>query len=312
MNFGVAQSSDKVLRNGSLPNKVIAILVLAALAVVGNYFAVTLFHGTDFLFGSIAALVAVRIFGIRAGCFVALVGSTVTYFDWGHPYAIITFTLEIAVVGLVSRRVGNLVLADAIYWLFVGGSAVIFFYSQFVGVPPESAVYIALKQAVNGMLNAVLAGFIMELGRVYVPAMRRVLPITSLRTVLFYSMAIVIMGFSTAFVLLQTKFAYEGAFNRMNTAMSVLASWADSELEANNGDENLTRKVFEERVSSVLSRIDSNNFPLSGVSIGIIYSDGRVGILSGSLRSINGEGTVVVSQHGVDQCEVVRQNWTAC
>lgn len=301
MNFGVAQSSDKALITGSLPNKFIAILVLAALAVVGNYFAITLFHGIDFLFGSIAALVAVRIFGIRAGCFVALVGSTVTYFDWGHPYAIIIFTFEIAVVGLLSRRVGNLVLADAIYWLFVGFSTVIFLYSTFVGVPAESAIYIALKQAVNGMLNAVLAGFIMELGRVYVPTLRRALPITSLRTVLFYSMAVVIMGFSTTFVLLQTKFAYEGAVNRMNTAMSVLASWADSELESNDGDENLTRNVFEERVSSVLSRLDSNNFPLSGVSIGIIYSGGRVGILSGNLRSINGEGTVVVSQHGVNQ-----------
>tara|TARA_R110002020_G_scaffold428155_3_gene637689 strand:+ start:83550 stop:86735 length:3186 start_codon:yes stop_codon:yes gene_type:complete len=301
MNFGVAQSSDKVLGNVSLPYKSIAILVLAALAVVGNYFAITLFHGVDFLFGSIAALFAVRIFGIRAGCFVAFCGAIVTYFDWGHPYAIVIFTLEIGIVGLVSKRVGNLVLADAIFWLFVGVSTVIVLYSNFVGVPTESAVYIALKQAVNGMLNAVLAGFLMELSRVYVPMMRRFLPVTSLRTVLFYSMAVVIMGFSTTFVLVQTKFAYEGAVNRMNTAMSVLASWADSELNANDGDEDLTRTAFEERVSNVLSRIDSNNFPLSGVSIGIIYSDGEVAILTGSLRSVSGEGTVVVNENGADQ-----------
>jgi PAS domain S-box-containing protein len=301
MNFGVPQGSDTTVRRVSVSYEMIVTLALAVLAVVGNYFAVTLFHGIDFLFGSIAALIAVRIFGISYGCFVAFVGSTVTYFDWGHPYAIIIFTLEIAVVGLVSKRVGNLVLADAIYWLFVGGGIAIFFYSQFVEVPTESAAYIALKQAVNGMLNAVLAGFIMELCRVYVPALRQILPVTSLRTVLFYSMAVVIMSFSTTFVLLQTKFAYDGAVNRMNTAMSVLASWADSELEENDGDETLTRNDFEQRVASVLSRIDSSNFPLSGISIGIIYSDGRVGTISGNLRSITGKGSVVPGENGVDQ-----------
>lgn len=300
MTHGSTQVLDKSRLGLVLSFRWIMIFALAVLAVVGNYFAFTLFHGVDFLFGSIAALIALRVFGVGPGCFVAFAGATVTYFDWGHPYAVIIFTLEIAVVGLVSKRVRNLVLADAIYWASLGLISVILFYTVFVGVPLESAAYIALKQSVNGTLNALLAGFIMEMARVYIPATRRLLPVTSLRTVLFYSIAVVVMGSSTTFVLVQTKFAYQGAVTRMNTAMNMLVFWADRELLENGGDEEKTRTSFEERVSFVLSNIDSRNFPLSGVSLGIVYPDGQVSTISGTLRSIN-EGQIVTSELGVDQ-----------
>ncbi len=301
MTFGAAQALDNSSRRVALSSKWLMTFALATLAVVGNYFAFTIFHGVDFLFGSIAALIALRIFGIGPGCFVALVGATVTYFDWGHPYALIIFTLEIAVVGFVSRRVDNLVLADAIYWLFMGVGGVMLFYTMLMGLSAESAAYIALKQAVNGMLNAVLAAFIMELGRVYIPAIRRRLPSVHFRTVLFYFIAVVVMGSSTIFVFAQTQAAYKRAVNGMNTAMNVLVFWADRELEENDGDEDRTRIDFQDRVRLVLSRLDSRNFPLSEVSLGIVYSDGQVSTITGDLRSVYGEGQIVTGQHGVAQ-----------
>lgn len=278
-------------------------LVLAAVAVVGNYFAFNLFQGVDFLFGSVAALVALRLYGIRSGCIVAFIGAMVTYYDWGHPYAVIIFTLEVAVVGVLTRRIENLVLADAIYWLFLGVGGVTLFYSVFLGTSLETAVYIALKQAVNGMLNAVIAAFFLEIGRLYIPAVRRRLPMISFRNLLFYFVAVVVMGSSTAFVLAQSYSTYNRAVTGMNTAMTLLAFWADQEMEQTGGNEEQLRRAFNDRVSLVLSSLNRINFPLSAVSIGIVYPNGQVSAIAGDLRSTSPDGRLVIGRHGVNQWE---------
>ena len=286
-----------------MPRNCMVTLALAALAVVGNYFAFNLFQGIDFLFGSIAAFVALRLYGIRSGCFVAFIGSIVTYYDWGHPYAIIIFTLEVAVVGLVTRRIENLVLADAIYWLLLGVGGVTLFYSVFLGTSLESAVYIALKQSVNGMLNAVIAAFLLEVGRFYIPTVRHRLPAIPLRTLLFYFVAVIVMGSSTAFVLVQSRSAYNRAVSGVNTAMTLLAFWADHELKQTDGNVEQLRREFDNRVSPVLSSLSKINFPISAVSIGIVYPDGQVSSVTGDLRSTSQDGRVVIGESGVYQWE---------
>lgn len=278
-------------------------LALAAAAAAGNYFAFNLFQNIDFLFGSIAALVASRLYGIRSGCVVAFVGGIVTFYDWGHPYAIIILTLEVAVVGLLARRVENLVIADALYWLFVGFGSVTLFYNVFLGLSLETAIYIALKQTVNGVFNAVFAASILEIGRFYIPAVQQRLPTVSFRTVLFYFAALVVMVASTAFVLVQAQSTYNRAVASVNSLMMFVASWADEELEQTGGNEELLRGKAENRVSQAIANLNMMNIPVSAVSIGIAYPNGDVSTIVGELRSPSQDGRLVIDRQGISRWE---------
>jgi signal transduction histidine kinase len=131
---------------------------LAVLGLAGNYFGLPLYLGVDFLFGSIAALIALQMFGILAGTAVAAVAGSYTLVLWGHPYAAIIFTLEILFVGIARRRRrDSLVLLDGLFWLVLGFPLVMAFYRGLLHVDMVTAQLVALKQAVNGIFNALVA-----------------------------------------------------------------------------------------------------------------------------------------------------------
>lgn len=139
----------------------IILFLLTVAAVSGNYLSFPLFFGVDLLFGSIFALVALRIYGFTAGVLVGFIASSYTLALWDHPYAMIIFTLEALVVGwLVQRRnLQDLALADAIYWLF-GIPLAWLLYEYALGMDFLQASLIALKQPINGILNAIIANFL--------------------------------------------------------------------------------------------------------------------------------------------------------
>jgi signal transduction histidine kinase len=147
----------------SLP-KLLFFLLLSVLAVAGNYFNIALFFGVNFIFGSIAALVAIRLLGIVPGIITAFIGGGFTYLLWGHPYAAIIFTAEALFVGILMKRLPNnfrlLALADMIYWIFLGAPLVFVFYSHIMGMDFAQASLIALKQPVNGIMNALFAAIV--------------------------------------------------------------------------------------------------------------------------------------------------------
>ncbi len=153
-------------------------LVLLAAALLGNLLSVPLFFGVDFLFGSVAVLIAVRLLGPMAGTLIAALAGLYTLYLWGHPYALVIFTLEAAVVGLLLRRLtDNLLLADLLYWLCCGAPLIWLFYGQLMGLDTSRLLLIGLKQPINGLFNAFLATFVlMALPRRWLhwfPAMRR-------------------------------------------------------------------------------------------------------------------------------------------
>ncbi len=131
-------------------------LIVAGLA--GNYFKYPIFLDIDFLFGSIFAMLALQFFGLGRGILAAVIIAGYTYFAWNHPYAIIIMTAEIAAVGwLMTRRKTALVLADTLYWLFIGMPLVYMFYHLVMHVPPSSTYIVMTKQAMNGIANALVA-----------------------------------------------------------------------------------------------------------------------------------------------------------
>lgn len=135
------------------------LLIIAGLA--GNYFKFTLFLNVDFIFGSIFSMLALQYCGPRRGVVAAALIASYTGVTWNHPYAIITLTTEVMVVSLLmKRRKVGLVLADTLYWIFVG-MPLVFLFSHFVmQTPPGNTSLIITKQAVNGIANALIARLI--------------------------------------------------------------------------------------------------------------------------------------------------------
>ncbi|MEM9539673.1 MAG: response regulator [Cyanobacteria bacterium P01_E01_bin.42] len=154
---------DRTAKTQTLPASGLSFLVLMLLIIVGylgNYFHLTLFFSIDFLFGSIAVLMTAYFYGTFWGGIAGLIASSRTYFLWNHPYAIVIFTGEaLFVAALMRRSKHNLVFLDGMYWLFIGMPLVGLFYGAILPVSINGTILIALKQAVNGIFNAIIAYF---------------------------------------------------------------------------------------------------------------------------------------------------------
>ncbi|CAH1043640.1 response regulator [Halomonas sp. TD01] len=142
----------------------IATFGLVLLAVLGNMLSLPLFFGIHFIFGSVVVMLAIRLVGFWPAVWVALAGSAYTWVLWGHPYAMLVFTLEAVVVGLLYRRgLNNLVLADLAFWLVAGTTLILPLYTGVVGMDTTPAIMIALKQSLNGLFNALIAGLLVKI-----------------------------------------------------------------------------------------------------------------------------------------------------
>jgi PAS domain S-box-containing protein len=131
-------------------------LTLATLGVAGNFFALPLFFGANLIFGSIAVFVAIRLFGGIVGVLVAIPGALCTIALWGLPGPPGVFLAEAIFVAMTVRRLRYLVIADALFWILLGGILIGFGIGAF-GVATELAVPTLLA---NGVLNASIASAI--------------------------------------------------------------------------------------------------------------------------------------------------------
>ncbi|WP_017941876.1 MULTISPECIES: PAS domain S-box protein [unclassified Thioalkalivibrio] len=144
----------------------LATLALALLAVAGNYFHLPLLFGLDFIFGSIAVMLAVLLLGTLPAVIVAIAGGLYTLVLWGVPYPMVVFVIEALVVGLVYRRwLYNVVVADLLYWVVIGVPLVLLSYRGLIGMDWEPTTMIALKQAVNALFNTLIASLLVMLWR---------------------------------------------------------------------------------------------------------------------------------------------------
>jgi PAS domain S-box-containing protein len=137
-----------------------ALLILALLALAGNYFTWDLFFGISFLFGSIASLIVLYLFGNSWGLLVVFVSSIQTIFIWNHPYVAIIFILEILFIGLFRQQQQNILLLDMLYWILVGIPLGWVFYSLLLHLDNTQLLLTILKQAINGIANALIANLI--------------------------------------------------------------------------------------------------------------------------------------------------------
>jgi diguanylate cyclase (GGDEF)-like protein len=136
---------------------------LLILGLTGNYFNFSLHFGVDLIFGGIASLIAVRYFGLLYGGCMTMVISGYTFLLWNHPYAALIFTMEALFVGYCYKksRWKNIILIDVVYWVFIGIPLVFISYYYFLNMNFQGTLVIALKDFINGALNAWLAGVVM-------------------------------------------------------------------------------------------------------------------------------------------------------
>ncbi len=150
-----------ILSNNSIKTYMSNIPLFLALIVAGlagNYFNFPIFHNVYFFFGNIFALLALQFFGLGRGILAAAIIACYTWILRDHPYAFIILTAEVAIVGLLmARRKIGMVMADTLYWLFLGMPMAYLFFHVFMGVSISSTNIIITKHAVNGIANALLA-----------------------------------------------------------------------------------------------------------------------------------------------------------
>lgn len=160
------------------------VALLSGVAAVANLAVLPLAFGIQFLPGSLLAVLGVLLFG-GWGIPIGVIASLVTIHLWGHPWAVLIFSGEIIWLhlyllicqGLNSRRDrrrpnhpsfarrkddGGIILADISFWLLIGIPMVIVFYGFTLRLDSASVTAVALKQAVNGVINAAL-GFVLYL-----------------------------------------------------------------------------------------------------------------------------------------------------
>jgi two-component system, cell cycle sensor histidine kinase and response regulator CckA len=184
--------------NKSTGRTILAVAVLSALGLAGNWLSIPVAFGVSFIFGSIFSVIAVGLFGLWWGAAAALLASSYTYVLWGHPYAIVIFTAEILWIGAALRRgYSTILLIDALYWCTLGPLLILLFYGGVMNLGTQSVAIVLLKQAINGTLNALIAGVFL----LYAPLRRRIKPVQEPIKVLYST---VLLHLTTFFLMIPT------------------------------------------------------------------------------------------------------------
>ncbi|MFZ4479810.1 MAG: diguanylate cyclase domain-containing protein [Rhodoferax sp.] len=205
------------------------LLVLVAAGLAGNYFKYPLFLNIDFLFGSVFSMLALQFFGLRGGVLAAALVSSYTYLLWNHPYAIVVMTAEAAVVGwLMARRKMGMLLADSIYWIVLGMPLAFVCYHLMMKTSLSSTSIVMLKQAVNGVANALLARIVFAgiSGRYRVAQMQFQELVCNLLTAFILFPALVMLAISSRTDFDETDRSIRDAFEQKSRIMnSHLVDW---------------------------------------------------------------------------------------
>jgi signal transduction histidine kinase len=135
--------------------------LLLALGVLGNQYGWQMTFGVDILFGSVATLLAIALYGTWIGLIATGLAALVTVSLWNHGFAALALMGEgLFVVLFLKKFRQNLAMASGTFWIFLGIPQVLITYHLGLGFDLPMALMVALKQASNGLINAVVASMI--------------------------------------------------------------------------------------------------------------------------------------------------------
>lgn len=140
-----------------------ALACAVAAALVNLFGLVPLFGALTLHFGQAFALVALVMFGLRAGLFVSATAGLAFWWAsgaWAMPPLLMLETAAIAV--LMTRRL-PLVPAAVAFWLAIGLPLNYAMAVYWLQIPADVLHISVIKQGVNGLLNATLASGLVQL-----------------------------------------------------------------------------------------------------------------------------------------------------
>lgn len=222
------------MAEASTPGRRLAVVVLTALAVLGTIWPLPLFFGVHLLLGSTAAVLALLLWRGWTGLAMAALASLYTWKLWGHPWAIVIFTGELLWLSLAINRWngprsndsnGQIILWDIAYWALIGVPLVLVFYGGVLQIDQSNVAVVAVKQALNGLVNTSLAFVIFLVLRLTVS--RRSEQLVTLRGV-FVALVLTAITVPTAGLTLiasnQLRIATQnGVLDVLSTAASAVA-----------------------------------------------------------------------------------------
>ena len=139
---------------------------LGGCRVLVNLLPVPLFYGVHLLLGSLPPILALLLWRSRWAVPMAAIAALPTLKLWGHPWAVVIFTAEVAWLQLALKRWngsprndsnGRVVSYSILYWLLIGTPLVLLFYGLVMHIDAANMVVVAVKQSFNGVFNTVLA-----------------------------------------------------------------------------------------------------------------------------------------------------------
>lgn len=173
--------------------RIAIVLALGGAAYLTNLLPLPLSFGLHFLFGGVFSVLAAILYGPWAGAVTALLSAIPTIALWGHPFALLSMTLEAWVIGWQAQR-GQAypTVIDLVYWLVLGGPLVILTYGLGAHIPLTATVVAALKQAVNGLVYTAMASVLVL---VWWQRRRRPLPLQTFLSNLIIFLVLVPLAF---------------------------------------------------------------------------------------------------------------------
>lgn len=271
---------------------------LVVLAIVGTFANLTLFNTISFLFGSIFAIMALKLLGLRWGVLIAAIGGSVTIVLWGHPYAALIFTLEVLFVGLLTRKSDQLALADALFWTVLGFGLVLLTYSGALGLSLGTAAFVGMKQALNGVFNAVVAGLALAALRAMVPAARTRIPPVSVNPLLFHMAAFVTILSAAVLVVAESRAMFNQTHTQLSVVMSTVGRWAVAQVQQGGGPENL-QSALEDELGTLLMFPDATFDAGTDIAVSVVEDTGPARDIFGASVSFGDDGGLIESSGGL-------------
>ena len=248
---------------------------LLVLGVVGNMLQLSVLFNVYFLFGSVAVMLAIAWLGTGPAILVALVSGVYTYVFWENPVTVAVFVLEAVVVSwLYHYKIKNLIIASLIFWIAIAAPIDFIFFPYLLGWSQELTLLVFLKQAVNGVLNAVIASaIIIACGLSKWTWLPTAGALVKLRHLLFCALLSVTLMTGTPLIL------YEGHSMRQGQE-----SFVDQTMVALGNEliERLTEPGAEQRYMYHIGRVRGG----SDVSIGLLSASDELISQVGNLNSL--------------------------
>lgn len=138
-----------------------ALLLGLAGLLLNRFLPIDIYYRLSFLLGSTFAIMALELLGARAAVLVGLIAASGTLLLWNQPFPFVILSAEIVVIALLYRYMQNLMAAVCVYWLLIGAPALLGIFHLVMGVEAAASLVYALKFAVNGVFNTLLASLVL-------------------------------------------------------------------------------------------------------------------------------------------------------